>query len=99
MGLTDTILIELIHACPHIHTLDISYETDITDIGILALSEHYPQLHQLEIIFCHKITEAAILQLLQHCRQLQFLSVSKSSLSVETAAEVTRTRNINIYLR
>ena len=96
LGLTDTILIELIHACPHLHTLDISYETDITNIGILALSEHCPQLHQLKIIFCHKITETAILQLLQHCRQLKCLSVSKSSLSVETAAEVKRTRNVNI---
>ena len=98
MGITDTTLIELVHACPHLHTLYLPHETDITDIGILALSEDCPQLQRLELIFCHKVTETSILQLLQHCRQLRELSVSKSSLSAETAAEIKRTRHINIYL-
>ena len=44
LGLTDTILIKLIHACPHLHTLYLPHETDITNIGILALSEHCPQV-------------------------------------------------------
>ena len=81
---TDTALLELIHACPHIHTLCLSYETDITDIGILALSEHYPLLQELDIGKCHKITEAAVLQLLQRCLKLTTLEVSSSSLSKET---------------
>ena len=83
-GITDTTLIELIHACPHINTLRLYNETNITDIGILALSEHSNQLQELDIGKCHKITEAAVLQLLQRCRKLTELVVSNSSLSEET---------------
>ena len=85
-GFTDTALIELIHICPHLHTLWLPEETDITDIGILALSEHCPQLQQLEINACHKVTETAVLQLLQRCRKLTKLEVSTSSLSEKTWA-------------
>ena len=81
---TDTTLVELVHACPHLHTLDLSYENDITDIGILALSDHCPQLQLLAINKCHKVTEAAVLQLLQRCRKLTRLYVSKSTVSEET---------------
>ena len=45
-AITDTTLIELLHACPHLHTLDLRYENDITDIGILTLSEHCTQLQR-----------------------------------------------------
>ena len=70
-GITDTALIELIHACPHIHTLYLPYETDITDTGILALSEHCTQLKELVIGKCQRISEPAVLLLLQRCRQLR----------------------------
>ena len=86
----DTALIELIHACPHLHTLDISYETNITDIGILALSEHCTQLQELQIYRCKQITEAAVLQLLQRCRKLTRLHVSSSSLSEETWTQLDK---------
>ena len=82
--ISDTALIELIHACPQLHTLCILYETDITDIGILALSEHCPQLQMLRINECYKVTETAVLQILQRCRKLTTLEVSSSSLSEET---------------
>ena len=84
VGITDAALIELIHACPHIHTLWLPFETDITDIGILALSEHCNQLQELSIWGCHKVTEVAVLQLLQRCRKLTKLYTSSSSLSKET---------------
>ena len=93
-GFTDTVLIELIHACPHLHTLYLPYETDITDIGILALSKHCPHMQALSIRKCQKISEAAVLQLLQRCRRLKCLYVSMLSLSVEAAAEIKKTRNI-----
>ena len=83
-GFTDTALIELTHACPHIHTLYLSSETDITDTGILALSKHCPQLQLLTINRCHQVTETAVLQLLQCCRKLSTLYVSRGSLSEET---------------
>ena len=83
-GLADTTLIELIHACPHLHILDVPYETDITDTGILALSKHCPQLQLLTINRCHQVTETAVLQLLQCCRKLSTLYVSRGSLSEET---------------
>ena len=83
-SVTDTALKELIHACPHIHTLWLPFETDITDIGILALSEHCNQLQELSIWGCHKVTEVAVLQLLQRCRKLTKLYTSSSSLSKET---------------
>ena len=86
--MTDTILLELIHICPHLHTLWLPEETDITDIGILALSEHCPQLRQLEINACHKVTETAVLQLLQRCRKLTKLEVSTTSLSEKTWAQL-----------
>ena len=89
-GITDTILIELIHACPHLHTLDLSYETTITDIGILALSEYCPQLQLLDVSNCTQITEAAVLQLLQRCRKLTRLEVSSSSLSEETWTQLEK---------
>ena len=95
-GITDTALIEFIHACPHIYTLDFPYETNITDIGILALSEQCTVPQELSIVDCKQVTEAAVLQLLQRCRQLKQLFVSKLSLSAEAAAEVKRTRNIII---
>ena len=82
--LTDTTLIELIDACPHLHTLRLPYDTDISDISILALSEHCTQLQKLSITKCHKITEAAVLQLLQRCRKLARLCISSSSLSEES---------------
>ena len=84
MDITDTVLIELIHVCPHLHTLYLPYETDITNIGILALSERCPQLQWLNIENCTQVTEAAVLQLLQCCRKLTRLEVSSSSLSEET---------------
>ena len=90
IGFTDTTLIELIHACPHLYTLDLSYETNISDIGILALSEHCPQLQVLSISKCHKVTEAAVLQLLQRCRKLTILVVSSSSLSEETWTQLDK---------
>ena len=83
-GFTDTTLMELIHACPHLRILYLAHETDITDIGILALSEHCSQLQVLVISKCHEVTEAAVLQLLQRCRKLTALVVSRSSLSEET---------------
>ena len=90
-GFTDTTLLELIHACPHLHTLDLPYETAITVIGILALSgELCPQLQVLSIHRCHKVTEVAVLQLLQRCRKLTRLEVSSSSLSEETWTQLDR---------
>ena len=89
-GITDTTLIELIHSCPHLHTLYLPYETDITDIGILAISEHCPQLFQLDIRQCHNVTEAAVLQLLQCCRKLTRLEVSSSILSKETWTQLDK---------
>ena len=89
-GITDTILTELIHACPHLHTLDLSYETTITDIGILALSELCPQLQRLNINYCTQVTEAAVLQLLQRCRKLTRMEVSRSSLSEETWTQLDK---------
>ena len=80
-GITDTTLIELIHACPHITGLYISHEKHITNRGILALSELCPQLQTLVIYECHQIKETTVLQLLQRCRKLTELSVSSSSLS------------------
>ena len=87
---TDTTLIELIHACPHLHTLDLLNEPNITDIGILALSEHCTQLQWLSMSKCHKVTEAAVLQLLQRCRKLTRLEVSSSSLSEETWTQLDK---------
>ena len=83
-ALTDTILIELMHACPHLHTLWLQHQTDITDISILALSENCSQLQCLDIRSGYKVTEAAVLQLLQRCRKLTRIEVSSSSLSEET---------------
>ena len=88
--LTDTILIELIHTCPHIHILCIPFENDITDIGILALSENCSQLKRLDISHCKQITEVAVLQLLQRCRKITALYVSTSSLSEETWTQLDR---------
>ena len=79
-GITDTILIKLIHACPHLHTLELSHETTITDMGILALSDHCQGIQRLLIDNCHKVTETAILQLLQSCHQLTRLNAPSSSL-------------------
>ena len=87
---TDTTLIELIHACPHLHSLRLPYETDITDIGILALSEHCQQLQCLKVRNGKQVTEAAVLQLLQRCRKLTSLEVSNSSLSEETWAQLDK---------
>ena len=83
-GITDTTLIELIHFCPHLHTLRFPYITDLTDIGILAISEQCPHLEKLCIYYCNKVTEVAVLQLLQRCRKLTRLVVSSRSLSKET---------------
>ena len=83
-GITDTALMEIVHVCPHLHSLYLPNETDITDTGILTLSEHCLQLQELSISKCHKVTEAAVLQLLQRCRKLTTLHVSRSSLSEET---------------
>ena len=90
VGISDTTLIELIHVCPHLHTLRLPYETDITDIGILALSEHCSQLQCLEVTNCKQLTEAAVLQLLQRCRKLTRLEVSNSSLSEETWTQLDK---------
>ena len=88
--ITDTALIELIHACPHLHTLCLPFATDITDIGILALSEHCHQLQRLVIQKCEQVTEVAVLQLLQRCRKLTRLVVSSSSLSEETWTQLDK---------
>ena len=88
-GFTDATLIELIHACPHIHTLRLSNGTNITDIGILALSEHCTQLQCLNIGNCTQVTEAAVLQLLQRYRKLT-MRVSCSSLSEETWTQLDK---------
>ena len=90
VGFTDTALIELIHACPHLHTLYLPYETDITNTDILALSEHCTQLQWLDISNCKQVTEAAVLQLLQCCHKLTRLYVSRSSLSEETWTQLDR---------
>ena len=88
--ITDTVLIELIHACPHLRTLYLLNKFTITDISILALSENCPQLHWLEISRCHKVTEAAVLQLLQRCHNLTRLEISSSSLSEETWTQLDK---------
>ena len=89
-GISNTALIELIHACPHLHTLRLPFEKTITDIGILALSEHCPQLQYLSIGNCKQVTEAAVLQLLQCCHKLTRLEVSRSSLSKETWTQLDK---------
>ena len=88
--ITDTTLIELMHACPHLHTLYLPYETDITDIGILALSEHCHQLQWLAIRSAYNVTDVAVLQLLQRCCKLTRLEVSSSSLSEETLTQLDK---------
>ena len=91
--LTDTALIELIHSCPHLHTiifLSGMNVTDITDVGVLALSECCPQLQTLHISKYKLITEVAVLQLLQCCRKLTALEVSSSSLSEETWTQLDK---------
>ena len=88
--LTDEVLVEVIHACPQLHTLHLPYETDITDIGILALSEHCLQLWLLAISKCEQVTEAAVLQLLQRCHKLTTLYVSSSSLSEDTWTQLDK---------
>ena len=75
MQFTDTALIELIHASPHLHTLYLPYETAITNIGILALSEHCPQLQHLDIGYCTLITDTSILALSKRCRRLTYLNI------------------------
>ena len=89
-GITDTALIELVHACPHLHTFYLPHETDITDISILALSEHCPQLRQLTLYNCDKVTEAAVLQLLQRCHKLTRLEILSSSLLEETWTQLDK---------
>ena len=89
-GITDSALIELIHACLHLHTLRLPYDTDITDIGILTLCEHCPQLQWLDITHCKQVTETALLQLLQCCYKLTRLYVSSSSLLKETWTQLDR---------
>ena len=86
---TDTILIELIHTCPHLHRFMLPYETNITDTGILALSDHCPALDVLFINKCQKISEAAVLQLLKRCHNLR-LNVSSSSLSEKTWTQLDK---------
>ena len=98
MDITDTVLIELIHVCPHLHTLYLPYETDITNIGILALSERCPQLQWLNIENCTQVTEAAVLQLLQCCRKLTRLEVSSSSLSEETWTQLDKNTQKRVSL-
>ena len=88
--INDAALMELIHACPHLHTLYFPDETTITDIGILALSEHCTQLQLLHIYRCQQITVVAVLQLLQRCRKLTRLVVSSSSLSEETWTQLDK---------
>ena len=87
---TDTALIQLIHACPHIHTLCLSDEPDITDTAMLALSNHNTTKKWLCITGSMKVTEAAVLQLLQCCLKLTRLDVSSSSLSEETWAQLDK---------
>ena len=88
--ISDTTLIELIHACLHLHTLYIPFKNAITDTGIITLSEHCPQLQRLTVNRCHNVTEAAVLQLLQRCHKLTRLEVSSSSLSEETWTQLDR---------
>ena len=92
VGFTDTALIELIHACPHIHALKLPFETDITHIGIIALSVHCPQLQWLDVRYCIQVTEAAVLQLLQRCHKLSSLHVSGGSLSKETWTQLDKNK-------
>ena len=92
VGFTDTALIELIHACPHLHTLKLPFETDITHVGIIALSEHCPQLQWLDVRYCIQVTEAAVLQLLQRCHKLSSLHVSGGSLSKETWTQLDKNK-------
>ena len=90
VGITDTILIELIHACPHLHTLNLPHEKNITDISILAISEYCHHLRFIGIKRCNNVTEPVILQLLQRCRKLTALYVSSSSLSEETWTQLDK---------
>ena len=90
VGLTDTVLIELIHACPHLHTLYLPNEINISDIVILALSEHCPQLQFLVIRNSTQVTERAVLHLLQCCHKLTRLGLSSSSLSEETWTQLDK---------
>ena len=90
IGITDTTLIELIHTCPHLHTLYLPHETNITDIGVLALSEHCPQLQFLSMHECNQVIEISVLQLLQRCRKLTILEVSSSCLSEETWTQLDK---------
>ena len=93
-GFTDTEFVQLIHACPQLHTLYLPYATEITDTGILALSEHCSALQMLTIYRCQKITEAAVLQLLQCCRKLAKMKVSNNSLSEETWWQLDRNKRV-----
>ena len=89
-SITDTVLIELIHVCSHIHTLRLPNERNFTDIGILALSENCPQLQWLNVRISKQVTEAAVIQLLHRCHKLTRLEVSSSSLSEETWTQLDK---------
>ena len=66
-GIKDNVLIEFSQYCPNIAHLDLSYNGNVTDIGILGTVLNLKWLQSLEISRMNLITDASLQYIHTHC--------------------------------
>jgi hypothetical protein len=66
----------LSHQCPHLHTVNLSRCTGITDVGMRALSQGCPHLHSVNLRDCTSITNAGVVAFSEGCADLHTLDLS-----------------------
>ena len=72
---SDAVLVELAHSCPHLQKVTLHCSSEVTEEGVLTLAVHCRQLREIYIPET-KVSEETVRQLAQHCRRLTKLIMS-----------------------
>ncbi|XP_014664186.1 PREDICTED: protein AMN1 homolog [Priapulus caudatus] len=74
-------ILQVVSACPHLHTICLRRCINITDAALVALSRHCRRLTALDVGGCAGVTDASLIALGQNCPLLRNINFSYSDVT------------------
>ena len=75
-SMTDQCVMDVVHICPQLRSIDLGECKKVTDAGISALGAGCGQLQSINLAGCEKVTDAGISALSHGCGQLQIVDLA-----------------------
>ena len=74
-NMTDQCIVDIVHRCHKLRSIDIGGCDKVTDAGVIALGAGCGQLRSINLGGCDKVTDAGIIALCAGCGQLQSIDL------------------------